>query len=226
MKHATRAALIAALTLAPLTAMAQTPTPSGAQSAAPSVNLWYFGGNVGVAMVNKTSATAGIEAGIRVKRNLDLVAEFSWMQNVVTSDTLSKASTIASFLQSSQGQAATSDVKVPAFFYGVGARWVFEQVSERYRPYIIATVGAAHTDIKSTFTLGGTDVTGSLPQYGVTLGQDLTGTSTNFAISPGGGVVMGFGKLYADVGYRLTSISTIDKQTNVNRIVFGAGIRY
>ena len=43
-------------------------------------------------------------------------------------------------------QLASSDVKVPAFYGGVGVRWVFEN-SGLFRPYVIATVGAARTEL-------------------------------------------------------------------------------
>jgi hypothetical protein len=225
MKHAIPAALVAALTLVPMAATAQTPTPSGAQPAGPSVNLWYVGGNTGVAVVERAGAVVGGEVGFRVWKNLDLVGEITWMQDVVTRRTLDRANTIAASLQTSQGKPATGDVEVPAFYGGVGARWVFEQV-KTVKPYVITTFGGGHTELKPTFTLGGSDVTNSLPQYGVTLGQDLIGKSNDFTINSGLGVLMTFGSWYADVGYRLTSIGTTDQRTNASRLVVGGGFRF
>ncbi len=227
MKHWFPAVLVGALTLVPLSAAAQTPAPSGAQPAGPSVNLFYIGVNTGVAKVERSSGVFGVEAGARVWKNLDLVAEYSWMQDVVNSHTLSAATTVANSLQTTQGQPATGDAKVPSYYFGAGARWVFEQVHlARFKPYVIATIGDGHTEIKSSFTLNGADVTNQLPQYGITLGQDLAGKYNNFAIDAGGGVVGAWGSWYADVGGRVLSISTAGQQTNVGRFFVGGGYRF
>ncbi|HUL74650.1 MAG TPA: outer membrane beta-barrel protein [Vicinamibacterales bacterium] len=224
MKHAIPAAFVAALTFFPTAATAQT-TPSGAQPKGPSVNLWYIGATTGVAVVDHASAVAGGEVGFRVWKNLDLVGEITWMQDVVTRATLDKANTIAQSIQAAQGQPATSDVEVPALYGGVGARWVFEQVN-RVKPYVITTFGGGHTERKPTFTLGGTDITNSLPTYGVTLGSDLIGKANDFTVSSGVGILMTFGSWYTDFGYRLTSIGTADQRTNVQRLLVGGGYRF
>lgn len=227
MKHWLRAALVGVLTLVPLPAVAQTPAQPSQQPSGPSVNLWYIGANTGVAVVEKSGGIVGGEGGFRVWKNLDLVGEIVWMQNVVTRAQLDKANTIASYLSTTQGQPATSNVEVPATYWGLGARWVFEQVHlARMRPYFLATFGSGYTNIKSTFTLGGADVTGSLPQYGVTLGSDLAGKSNRFAVDTGGGVVWAFGSWYTDFGVRLVSLGGQDQRTNVARVVVGGGYRF
>jgi hypothetical protein len=191
------------------------------------VNLWYIGANTGVAVVEKTGGIVGGEAGFRVWKNLDLVGEVVWMQNVVTRAQLDKANTIANYLSTSQGQAATSNVEVPATYWGFGGRWVFEQVNLwRFRPYVIATFGSGYTNIKSSFTLGGADITGSLPQYGVTLGSDLAGKSNHFATDTGAGALWATGAWYTDFGVRLVSIGGQDQRTNVIRLVVGGGYRF
>src|SRR5215471_18490084 len=226
MKHWLRAALVGTLTLVPLPAAAQTPAQPPPQPSGPSVNLYYVGVNTGVAVASKASGIVGGEAGFRVWKNLDLVGELVWMQNVVTGAQVDKANTIANYLSTTQGQPATSNVEVPAIYWGLGGRWVFEQVNvARMRPYVLLTFGSGHTDIKSTFTLGGADVTGSLPQYGVTLGSDLTGKSNHFAPDFGGGAVATFGSWYTDVGVRVVSITGQD-QPNVFRFVVGGGYRF
>jgi hypothetical protein len=228
MKYWFRAALVSALALVPMSAAAQTAAPAQAKTSTPSMNLWYVGANTGIAVVEHVGGVFGAEAGARVWKNLDLVGELTWMQDVVTRRTLDNASKVANYLQTTQGKPASSDVEVPAFYLGAGARWVFEQTSlGGFKPYLIATLGGTHTDIKSTFTLGGTDVTNSLPQYGVTLGSDLAGTSNNFTISSGVGVVRAFsGSWYADAGVRLVSIGTQDQWTNVTRLVVGGGYKF
>ncbi len=229
MKQWLPAALVSALTLVPMSAAAQTPAPSQAQQAStPSMNLWYVGANTGITVVEHVGGVFGAEAGARVWKNLDIVAELAWMQNVVTRHTLDSATTVANYLQTTQGQTATSDVEVPAFYVGAGARWVFEKTEfGGFKPYVIVTLGSTHTNIKSTFTLGGTDVTNSLPQYGVTLGSDLAGTSNNFTVSPGVGVVRALNSSwYTDIGVRLVSIGTQSQQTNVTRLVLGGGYKF
>ena len=229
MKHWLPAALVSALTLVPMSAAAQTPAPSQAQqTSSPSMNLFYVGANTGIAVVEKVGGVFGAEAGGRVWKNLDIVAELAWMQNIVTRHTLDNATTVANYLQTTQGKPATSDVTVPAFYFGAGARWVFEKTDlGGFRPYVIMTLGSTHTNIKSTFTLNGTDVTNSLPQYGVTLGSDLAGTANNFTVSPGAGVVRSLNtSWYADLGVRLVSVSMQDQHANVVRLVIGGGYKF
>ena len=118
-------------------------------------------------------------------------------------------------------------MEVPATYWGLGGRWVFEQVNLKdLRPYALATFGSGYTNIKSTFTLGGADISGSLPQYGVTLGSDLAGKSYHFAVDAGGGVVWAVRSWYTDFGVRLVSIGGQDQQTNVIRLVVGGGYRF
>ena len=229
MKHWLPAALVSVLTLVPMSAAAQTPAPSQAQqTSSPSMNLFYVGANTGIAVVEHVGGVFGGEAGGRVWKNLDIVAELAWMQNIVTRHTLDNATTVANYLQTTQGKPATSDVTVPAFYFGAGARWVFEKTDlGGFRPYVIMTLGSTHTNIKSTFTLNGTDVTNSLPQYGVTLGSDLAGTANNFTVSPGAGVVRSLNtSWYADLGVRLVSVSMQDQHANVVRLVIGGGYKF
>jgi hypothetical protein len=87
-------------------------------------------------------------------------------------------------------------------------------------------VGGARVSPKTTFTLGGTDISGSIGQYGVTLGRDLSGGSGHGAVTVGLGVVVPYGRWYGDVGYRLTAILMSGGATKVNRLTIGAGRRF
>ena len=91
---------------------------------------------------------------------------------------------------------------------------------------LVSTVGGASVNFKPKFEQGGTDITGNLPQLGVTLGQDLQGKYRPSAIGGGVGVVMPFGQWYADVGLRFTSINTTGQRSNLTRLLFGFGRRF
>jgi len=173
------------------------------------VNLFYVGVFTGGASVSNFGAQFGGEAGVRVKHNLDIIAELGWFQDAVNDHTIAAADPIVNYLTSTQGKPAGATVKAPTTFATIGGRWVFENEG-KIRPYFVVELGGARVEKKSTFTLNGTDITSSLPAYGVTLGQDLTGHSSHFAFTGGGGILMPLGMLYLDAGYRLTSISTID----------------
>ncbi len=226
MKSRFAAALVGLSLFVPVSAAAQTPAPSS-QSSSPTVNLWYVGANTGVAVVAKAGGIFGGEGGVRVWKNLDVVGEIVWMQNIVNSDTQSSANTIAGYLATTQGKPATADVNVSAFYSGAGVRWVFEGTHfSRFTPYVIGTFGSTHTDTKSTFTLDGADISGSLPQYGVTLGSDLAGTKNCFTFDGGFGVLTTFDAWYVDLGARLVSVDTSGSHTNVGRFLVGGGYRF
>jgi hypothetical protein len=177
-------------------------------------------------MVEKAGGIVGGEAGFQWIRDDRSWLDVVWMQNVVTRAQLDKANTIANSLSTTQGQPATSNVEVPATYWGLGGRWVFEQVNLKgLRPYALVTLGSGYTNIKSTFTLGGSDISGSLPQYGVTLGSDLAGKSYHFAVDAGGGAVWAVRSWYRrrrpSGKHRWTR-----SETNVFRLVVGGGYRF
>ena len=93
--------------------------------------------------------------------------------------------------------------------------------------YAIGGIGFAVTSPKTTFVLGGTDISGSLGQYGVTLGKDLAGSSTSALLNLGGGVTLPFAsKWFGDVSYRFTPIFTANEATKVSRFNFGVARRF
>jgi hypothetical protein len=190
---------------------------------APSVNLGYVGINTGVTVVEKSGGVIGVDAGARVWRNLDGIVDFFWSSNAVTRRQLDNVDRLAGVL-GAQGDASGS-MKVPVTYVGVGGRWVFEN-SGRYRPYVLGTLGAARTNRKATFSLDGSDVTGNIGAYGITLGKDLAGSHSHFGAEAGVGFVTGMGDWYVDVGARLLSIGASDERINVARLVFGGGYRF
>jgi hypothetical protein len=221
MKQVLRAMCVLAVLAVAVPVWAQQPaaTPS------PSVDSWYAGVNTGVGVVEKFGGVFGAEAGVRVWKNLDLVGELFWSGNVVTRRQLDNIELLAAHLQSTRGGSATGTLKVPAFYGGVGGRWVFEQ-DAMLRPYVILTLGGASTDLKPTLTLQGTDITDTASQYGLTLGSDVIGKSSSFATEFGLGVLWNRDAWYADAGARLLSIATEGQRTNVARLVLGGGYRF
>jgi hypothetical protein len=201
-------------------------TPAGAPASAPIVNMGYVGANIGTAVVENFSGVFALEGGVRVWKNLDVVGELVWMGDAVTRRQLDRAEQISTYLGTIQNAPATGSIKVPLFYGGVGARWVFES-SGRFRPYIIATVGGAHTELKPAFTLAGTDVTSSITQYGITLGQDVIGKYNHAAATGGIGILVKFkDSWYVDGGARLTSVADEGQRVNVARLVIGGGYRF
>jgi hypothetical protein len=212
-------------------AWAQTPAPpsSSANSpstAAPMVNLWYIGGATGVGVVDSASAEGNVEVGMRIWKNLDLLIEGGYAGNLATRREADHAGTIAAILQAAQGSTVTSSVRVPSSYAAFGARWVFESTS-RYRPYVLVSIGGASVNLKPKFVLNGADVTGSLTNFGITLGSDLTGSYRPSAVGGGVGLLMPLGRQwYFDGSIRLLSINTDLQRTNLSRISFGVGRRF
>lgn len=199
-------------------------TANSGVPAGPIVNSWYLGANTGTAVVEKFGGVAAVEGGLRFWKNLDAVGELVWMQNGVTRRQLDQVGTIVTALNATQGGGAGGTMKVPVKYGGLGARWVFE--SGTFRPYILVTVGGARVSHKSSFTLGGADVTGALAQYRVTLGKDLAGDYNQAAVSGGMGIVMGINTFYVDLGVRMLTTSGEGQRTNVSRLVLGGGYRF
>jgi hypothetical protein len=204
----------------------------------PVINLWYGGLATGMAAVHNSGGVAGAEAGARVWRHLDVFLEAGSFADVVPQRQLDVATPLTSYLQATQGKAAASNVKMPAVYGGVGARWVFENVNlarwvprwvpmhVQLKPYAQFSVGGARVKRQATFTLAGSDITSSLKQYGVTLGADMTATERRAAVTGGFGVLVPYRMLYFDVGYKITGIMTSGQSINVNRLHIGVGARF
>jgi hypothetical protein len=238
MKCFAAAAFIAAAVLVPQSVFAQDPTTPSTQPAQASSSSsksgfshWlvadsWAGGATGVVITKRTGGEVYGEVGKRnVWHNLDFSIEAGWMSTVVSQHRIDSAGTIANYLSQTQGQPASSSIKVPA---GYGVFNVRKTVysTQKYDVYALGGLGFAVTSPKTTFILGGTDVSGSLGQYGVTLGKDLAGSSTSALLNLGGGVTLPFGKWFGDVSYRFTPIFTANQSTKVSRFNFGVARRF
>jgi hypothetical protein len=206
-------------------------TPAGPPSRPPAAAAatkdtgFFAGATAGAASVQNVGGLFGGEAGFGLSDNLDVFGEGLWMEDVVTRRRLGLANTIGTYLQTSQGKAATGTVVAPAAYGGAGVRFAF-MTSGAVRPYVAFSVGAAHIALRPAFTLSGSDVTAALSQYGVTIGSDLTGEVTKPAFSGGGGVRFAPNRWYVDGGVRVISIRTTDQTTNVLRASVSLGVKF
>ena len=164
----------------------------------------------GATSVRHAGGQAGIELSRRWTDKLELTAEGVWFQETVTRRQQTTALGIATFLAESQHQQTVFQVKVPAAYVGVGARYFLNGPRAKVRLYVLAAVGAARTTLRPRFSLGGTDVTGQLDSYGVRLGADLTGAATTPAVTGGLGGQLGRGRWQLDGTIRFTSIQMND----------------
>ena len=224
------------LTLVAGPALAQAP-PAPQQTPAPAAQVpvarsegplpgtkWYLGMVSGIQVVARNEPIAGLEFGIRLRKNVQVVVEGGWFKDVVTRSRVDEVRGFATYVQQTQGLTATGDIDAPAWFGNVGLRYIYEN-SSGVRPYILANAGVARVEFRPEFTLNGQRITSAISQYGVTLGKDLLGPGLHFAYGGGAGLVVGQ-KWYLDLGVRLTRIGTPDHATDVRRINIGIGRRF
>jgi hypothetical protein len=198
--------------------------PAAAQ-APPAPMRWYIGGMAGGQAVQTLGGQVGGELGVRLNDRIEIFGEAAWLQNVITRRRIQTAQTVAAFLQQTQGSAASATISAPAGYGGAGVRVMLTDGGS-LRPYVIGEAGVARVTLRPAFMLGGTNVTTQLPQYGVTLGSDLTGQFTKSAFGAGAGVLVPRGTWYIDGSVRLTSIRTDGQPTNVIRFGVGIGRRF
>lgn len=205
-------------------ALAQARPPAQPAPAASGQKL-SIGAIGGVGAVQKAGGLAGGELDFRLSNRLTAIGEGLWLQNVVTRRRLDLAAAVASSMQTTQGKTATGTVEAPSFYAGGGVRLDLT-THGTWRPFVSFTGGIARITLQPTFTLGGSDVTTSISTYGVTLGEDLTGESTEPAFSGAFGVRMLHGRWYVDGAVGVIAIQTPDQATNVVRASAGFGLRF
>ena len=109
------------------------------------------------------------------------------------------------------------------------------RLHDAWHPYALIGFGAATVKTSSNFFVGGNDVTSQLGQRQppVLLGADLSGSTSKFLLTIGGGANASFGKrLIVDVTYRYgrifpkTDLIADDVAISTQRIQGGVGIRF
>lgn len=190
--------------------------PAAAQTVAAPESQWFLGGTGGGAAVQNVGAAYGGEIGARLTDRLDVFGEALGNTNDATRLRIGTAMGVAAALQASQGVTATGTVKAPAGLFMGGLRYVFHQ-SGNLRLFVQGTGGIARVTFQPAFTLGGADITTQLANFGVTLGSDLTGTSTKPAFGGGIGLEVQRGVWYIGAQVGVVSIRTPTQPSNVIR---------
>jgi opacity protein-like surface antigen len=196
-----------------------------AQSAPSEPGSWYLEGIAQSAFGNVTSQSFGAEAGITVLPAVQVFVDAGKVRDAATTDIGANAQTIADFLTQTQTGVAFK-VREPVTFGLAGVRYALP-VTSPVEPYVLGGFGVASVTKDVTFTVGGTDVTGNIGQYGVVLGSDLAGSVRKPMMSLGGGVVWpAWERLVVDFQYRYGRIFTPNQGLNVNRLGAGIGVRF
>jgi opacity protein-like surface antigen len=199
-----------------------------AQSAAPSPSRGYVEVVAQSALGNVTSQSFGGEFGVTIVPNIQVFVEAGMVHNIATADISASAQQIAGALSQVQTNVGYT-VKQPVTFGVAGLRYLIP-VTGGMQPYVMAGIGLAKVSQNAAFTVGGTDVTGSLsqPQYGsITLGSDLTGSFTKPMFTLGGGVALSvWQQVVVDLQYRYGRILAEDGGINVSRAGIGLGVRF
>jgi opacity protein-like surface antigen len=199
---------------------------SGVAYAQSAESRGYVEGVAQAAFGNVTSQSYGAEGGLNLTPRVAIFAEFGMTLDTAPASIGTAAQTIAGYLAQVQSAPVSYTVKQPLGFGIAGVRYTIPS-SERVQPYVLGGAGVGRVKRDVTFTVGGTDVTDNLDDYGVVLGSDLSGTETKLMISAGGGVVWKAGKaFFVDLGYRFGSTFTDTSATNVNRVGVGLGLSF
>jgi opacity protein-like surface antigen len=106
-------------------------------------------------------------------------------------------------------------------------RYQFPLPASKAIPYVLAGFGVASVTYDSTFTVGGTDVTTNLAQFGAILGTDVSGSFTKPMLVFGGGfAVPVWQQVVVDLQFRFGRIMAEDQAINVTRAGLGLAYRF
>ena len=202
-------------------------TAHGQAAGAVGPDRGYVQFTVGPTFGHKSSSAIGGEAGYTLTDALQVFLEGGRMGNVATTDVDARAQIIGNTIG-----ASVSTVQRAAYF-DIGAKYRFPKEYGKWRPYALLGVGTASVKTTTNFSIGGNDVTSQMGQYGVQLGNDLSGTLTKAFLTVGVGTNATLGQRYLlDLSYRYgrvfprTSQIADDKGINTQRLQAGIGIRF
>jgi opacity protein-like surface antigen len=175
---------------------------------------------------NVTSQAYGAEGGIRITPSLEAVVEAGWARDVSDDATRRAAEAIAGFLDETQGPTAYSVTRSATYVAG-GVRFPLASRLKNLKPYLEGSGGWAHLTRELSFSIAGTDVTGTLGNLRVQIGSDLAGSDNAGLMTMGGGVVWSVWRQVAfDFNYRYSRVFTSPVRVNLNRAGLGIGITF
>ena len=227
------ACAIAAVALGGHTAQAQTPSvPPPAPSAAAGQPAGaaradrYVQALIGWTFGDKGSQFFGAEGGFTLRPNVHIFIEGGQVLNAGGSAVRDAAEIVAQGLARTQS-GVTVSAEQPTTFVGGGLRYQVAVSGSRAQPFVLAGGGMARVKQDVKFTAGGNNVTGSLAQYGIVLGTDLSGSFTKAQVTFGGGLVVPVQKrLMFEISYRMLRIFAEDKGITVNRAGLAFGTKF
>jgi opacity protein-like surface antigen len=175
---------------------------------------------------NVTSQSYGVEFGATIKPTLQVYGEFGQIRDVADTTFTTSASTIANALAQVQSAAVGFTAKRPVVF-GTGGIKYRPATTMKVQPYVLGGFGFAQVKNDVTFTLGGTEATDSALAPYVTLGSDLSGSSTVPMLTLGAGATVPLWRtLVLDLQYRFGRLFTEDEGISTNRAGVGFGVRF
>ena len=202
-------------------AQAQTVIPAGSTTDAGYVEVVAQS-----AFGNVTSQSYGVEVGVTLRPNLQVFVEGGQTRNIAPAQLGIDAQTMAGALSQTQANVGFS-VKEPAAFAVGGVKYIMPIVGSKARPYVLGGFGMAKVKRDVAFTVGGSDVTSTLSQYGIVLGPDLSGDFTKPMFVAGGGAsVPVWQRLVVDLQFRVGRIFAEEGGINLARAGIGVGVRF
>jgi len=193
----------------------------------PAANRGYVEGVAQSAFGNVTSQSFGVEFGISVGSDMHVFVDVGHARDTAPAELGAAAQLMAGALSLSQGRNdVTFAGKQPVTFGLAGVRYRFA-TSSKIEPYVMVGGGVAQVKRDVSFSIAGADVTSTLPQLGVVLGSDLSGSETRPMLSVGVGAVWpAWRNLIVDFQYRYGRVFTSDEGLNLSRAGVGIGVRF
>jgi opacity protein-like surface antigen len=174
---------------------------------------------------NVTSQSFGVELGVKVWSTVQVFADVGFARDTAPAALGTAAQGIAGFLGRTRS-GVTFSGKQPVTFGVAGLRYAFTS-SSKVEPYVLVGGGIAKVKKDVSFAIDGTDVTATLPQLGVVLGTDLSGSETKPMLSIGVGAAWpAWQHLVVDFQYRYGRVFTTDEGLNISRAGVGVGVRF
>src|SRR5262249_428700 len=138
----------------------------------------YVEGVAQSAFGNVTSQSYGVEFGATIRPTLQVYGEFGQIRDVADTAFTTNPSTIASALAQVQSAAVGFPARGALLFGGGGIKFR-PATTMKVQPYVLGGFGFGQVKNDVTYTLGGTEATDSALAPYVTLGSDLSGSSTH-----------------------------------------------